>query len=100
MISDISKINLGNIEKKEYELKKKHTKNLPLDYRENQLLNLFKENYIQSYKRICETLYGDICVNRTTIQRIIKNLRKKGYKIKTISNYGFEYENSETIERS
>ena len=44
MISDISKITLDNIDNEEYEPKKKYTKGLPLDYRENQLLNLFKEN--------------------------------------------------------
>ncbi len=97
MISDISKITLDNIENEEYEPKKKYTKNLPLDYRENQLLTLFKEKHIQSYKNISENLYGNIYVNRATIQRIIKNLRRKGHKIKTISNYGFEYENSNLL---
>ena len=99
MISDISKITLDYIDNEEYEPKKKYTKNLPSDYREIQLLNLFKEKYIQSYKNISETLYGDIYVNRETIQRIVKNLRKKGHKIKTISGYGFEYDNPELLDK-
>ena len=97
MISDISKITLDNIDNEEYESKKKYTKGLPLDYRENQLLNLFKENYTQSYKNISEAIYGDVYVNKETIQRIIRNLRKKGHKIKTISGYGFEYDNPELL---
>ena len=95
MISDLSKYKLNTINN--YEPKKKHTKNLPINYREKQLLNLFKEKNILSYKNISLGLYGDIYINRETIQRCIKNLRKKGHKIKTISNYGFEYENSELL---
>lgn len=95
MISDLSKFTLDSIN--DYEPQKKHTKNLPLNYRENQLLNLFRERHILSYKNIAEALYGDIFVNRVTIQRIIKNLRKKGYKIKTISRYGFQYNNPELL---
>lgn len=90
---------LNNINDYDYEPKKKHTKNLPLNYRENQLLNLFRQRHILSYKNIAEALYGDIFVNRETIQRIIKNLRKKGHKIKTISSYGFEYESPELLEK-
>lgn len=95
MISDISKFTLDYINN--YEPKKKHTKNLPLNYRDNQLLGLLKEKHIVSYKNISEALYGDIYVNRETIQRIVKNLRKKGHKIKTISGYGFEYDNPELL---
>lgn len=74
-----------------YKPKKKYSKNLPLDYRENQLLKIFNERKFLSYKIISENLYGDIYVNRETIQRIIKNLRKKGHNIKTIPKYGYEY---------
>ena len=97
MISDISKITLDNIN--DYEPKKKYSKKLPSDYRENQLLDIFNQNNTLSYNQIAEYLYGDIYVNRETIQRIIKNLRKKGHKIKTISGYGFQYDNPELIEK-
>lgn len=97
MMIDISKITLENINN--YEPKKKYSKNLPLDYRENQLLKFFNQNNTLSYNQIAECLYGDIYVNRETIQKIIKNLRKKGHKIKTISGYGFQYDNPELLEK-
>ena len=83
----------------DYEPKKKYSKNLPSNYKENYLLNLFKQSNTLSYNQISVQLYGDVYITRESIQRIVRSLRKKGYKIKTIPGYGFEYDNPELIEK-
>ncbi len=63
------------------------------------LLEYFKECNPLTYKQIAHKCFGG-SVNKKQVNKLVNSIRKMGYKIQPIANYGFMFYGRRIVERS